>query len=105
MISLLIPFVYSKFSCVGSKILPAEMGRGYLVEFRGQHDDVWEFLEAVERSLWRGEQADQHDVALAHTVVFQDTQSSDGCSTTLCTVYHNSSMVKGFWSSEVSGTS
>lgn len=45
-------------SCVRSKVLPAKVGGADLVEFRGQHDDVWELFEAVECTSGCGEHSD-----------------------------------------------
>lgn len=40
------------------------------MEFGGQHNNVWEFLEAVERASRCGEESDQYNIALADSVVF-----------------------------------
>lgn len=60
------------------------MGGRDLMEFRGQHYNVWEFLEAVECSPWCGEESNQHNVAFTDSMVFQNTNGCTDCGTTLC---------------------
>ncbi len=69
--------------CICSKVLQAKMGRANFMEFRGEHGDFRELLEATERSVWCGEECDQDNVTLIHPMVLQYTQCSNHRGTTL----------------------